>query len=187
MRERFYIQGHQYAFQQANTSFLSALENYGNPSLWANLNVDDNGEWIWAGIKANTLVIAHDGSYMPEQSTNLCSAGIIIYCRHTSQWLKASIIEQSEAASNYRAELLGAAMALLITRAATAGMTLPQPCMILFCDNNWVLSHGNSPRTSLPKKQQQADLIWLVKYLSSSSICPIEWKWVEGHAVEQNG
>jgi hypothetical protein len=75
------------------TSFLSALENYGNPSLWANLNVDGDGEWSWAGIEANTLVIAHDGSYMPEQSTNLCSAGVIIYCRHTSQWLKASIVE----------------------------------------------------------------------------------------------
>ena len=27
--------------------------------------------------------------------------------------------------------------------------------------NIGVLSHGNSPRTSLPEKQQQADLIWL--------------------------
>jgi hypothetical protein len=101
--------------------------------------------------------------------------------------LKASIVKQSEAASNYRVDLLGAVMALSIIRAATAGMTLPQPCMNLFCDNNGVLSQGNSPRTSLPKKQQQADLIWLVKYLFSSSICPIKWKWVEGHAVEQNG
>jgi hypothetical protein len=169
------------------TSFLSALENYGNPSLWANLNVDGNGEWIWASIKANTLVIAHDGSYMPEQSTNLCSAGVIIYCQHTSQWLKTSIVEQSEATSNYRGELLGAVMALLIIRAATTGVTNLQPCMTLFCDNNGVLSHGNSPRTSLPKKQQQADLIWFLKYLSTSRICPILWKWVEGHAVEWKG
>ena len=62
------------------TYFLSALENYGNPSLWSNLNVDGKGEWIRAGIKANTLVIARDGLYMPEQSINLCSAGVIIYC-----------------------------------------------------------------------------------------------------------
>jgi hypothetical protein len=62
------------------TSFLSALKNYGNPSLWANLNVDGDGEWIRASIKTNTLVIAHDGSYKLEQSTNLCSAGVIIYC-----------------------------------------------------------------------------------------------------------
>jgi hypothetical protein len=75
------------------TFFLSALENYGKPSLWANLNVDGDGEWIWAGIKANTLVIARNGSYMLEQSTNLCSAGVIVYCRCTSQWLKASIVE----------------------------------------------------------------------------------------------
>jgi hypothetical protein len=167
------------------TSFLSALENYDNPSLWANLNVDGNREWIRAGIKANTLVIAHNGSYMPEQSTNLCSACVIIYCQHTSQWLKASIVEQSKAASNYRGELLGAVMALLIIHAATTGVTFLQPCMTLFCDNNWVLSHGTSPRMSLPEKQQLADLIWLLKYLSTSSICPTLWKWVEGHAVEQ--
>jgi hypothetical protein len=124
---------------------------------------------------------------MPEQSTNLCSAGVIIYCRHTSQWLKASIAEQSKAASNYRGELLGDVMALLIIRAATTGVTILQPCTTLFCDNNGVLSHGNSPRMSLPEKQQQADLIWLLKYLSTSSICPILWKWVEGHAVEWKG
>jgi hypothetical protein len=59
--------------------------------------------------------------------------------------------------------------------------------MTFFCDNNEVLSHSNSPRTSLPEKQQQADLIWLLKYLSTSSICPTLWKWVEGHAVEQKG
>jgi hypothetical protein len=124
---------------------------------------------------------------MPVQSTNLCSAGVIIYCRHTSQWLKASIVEQSEAASNYRGELLGAVMALLIIHAATVGVTILQPCMTLFCDNNGVLSHGNFPRTSLPEKQQQTDLIRLSKYLSTSSICPTLWKRVEGHAVEQKG
>jgi hypothetical protein len=70
--------------------------------LWANLDVDGNEEWIWAGIEANTLGIAHIGSYMPEQSTNLCFAGVIIYCRYTSQWLKASIAKQSKAVSNYR-------------------------------------------------------------------------------------
>jgi hypothetical protein len=59
--------------------------------------------------------------------------------------------------------------------------------MILFCDNNGVLSHGNSPQSSLPEKQQQADLIRLIKHLSTSSICPILWEWVEGHAVEQKG
>jgi hypothetical protein len=169
------------------TSFLSALENYGNPSLWANISVDGDGEWIRAGIKANTLVIAHDSSYMPEQSTILCSAGIIIYCQHTFQWLKASIVKKSKAASNYRGELLGAVMALLIIRAATVSVTIPQLCMTLFCDNNGVISHGNSPWSSLPEKQQQADLIHLLKNLSTSSIYPILWKWVEGHAVERKG
>jgi hypothetical protein len=56
--------------------------------------------------------------------------------------------------------------------------------VVLHCDNRCVLSHGNSPLTSLPEKQKQADLIWLIKYLSSSNNCNPIWEWVKGHAIE---
>jgi hypothetical protein len=101
-------------------TFLSMLETFGNPSLWANLNIDGDGEWICAGVLSNSLAIVHDGSYIPEQSTILCLVGIVIYCHNTRLWLKASITERSSSASNYRGKLLGAVLALLILRTATA-------------------------------------------------------------------
>ncbi len=76
-------------------TFLLTLESFGEPSLWANLNVNGDREWIHAGVLSNSLVIVHDGSYMPEQSTILCLARIVIYCCNTRLWLRASITERS--------------------------------------------------------------------------------------------
>jgi hypothetical protein len=94
---------------------------------------------------------------MAKESSSLCLAGIIIYCQSSHQWLKVSKAEFSDAASNYRSKLLVAAVALLIlcARAAAADLPLPFPKVVLHCDNRGVLSHMNSPLTSLPKKQKQ--------------------------------
>ncbi len=96
------------------TTFCEILESYGNLSLWENLSYNGNGEWILEGLVAGSICIAHDGSYMPKESTTLSSAGIIIYCKNTKQWLRVLVTEHSNAASNYRGELLGSVLALLI-------------------------------------------------------------------------
>ena len=64
-------------------TFRLTLESFGNPSLWTNLSVDGDGEWIGESVAGGYLCCAHDGSYMPEESTNLCSAGVVMYCRNT--------------------------------------------------------------------------------------------------------
>jgi hypothetical protein len=64
-------------------------------------------------------------------------------------------------------------------------MTYPQ--QVLLCDNCEVISHGISPLQSLLEKQKQADLIRLMKLLSSTNKCRTRWDWVEGHAVKQKG
>ncbi len=133
------------------------------------------------------LCIAHDGSFMAEESTKHYSAGVIIYCRSSRQWLKSSIAESLEVASNYCGELLGAVIALLILRASSHNLTGPLPAITLFCNNRGVLSHGNNPYTALPEKQKQADLRGLIKLLSVSSNITPTWEWVEGHAVERKG
>jgi hypothetical protein len=124
---------------------------------------------------------------MAEESTKHCSAGVIIYCRSSRQWLKSSIADSTEVASNYYGELLGAVIALLILQASSHNLTRPLPTITLFCDNCGVLSHGNNPYTALPEKQKQADLIRLIKLLSGSSSITPTWEWVEGHAVERKG
>jgi hypothetical protein len=64
-------------------TFLSTLGSFGNPSLWVNLNVNGDGEWICAGVLFDSPVIVYDGLHMSEQSFILCSARILIYCRNT--------------------------------------------------------------------------------------------------------
>jgi hypothetical protein len=76
------------------TSFLEVLKSFGSNSLWDALTVDGDGELIRKGIVAGTLIIMHDGSYMATESTDLCSAGVIMYFSNTKQWLKVSVAEQ---------------------------------------------------------------------------------------------
>jgi hypothetical protein len=125
---------------------------------------------------------------MQETSTNICSAGVVMYCKISRCWLKLSIAEKSDAASNCRGELLGAVMALLILWAAMAnGDTATRVQQVILCDNRGVISHGNSSLQYLPEKQKQADLIRLMKLLSSTNKFQPKWEWVEGHAVERKG
>ena len=135
-------------------------------------------------VIAGSICIAHDG-YMSEQSQELCSAGVVIYCRTSRQWLKAAAAISSALASNYRGELLGAVMALLIIWAAGIGLTEISP--VLHCDNRGVVTHGNKSRSALPQKQEQADLIRLIKYLVVTNPGSARWEWVEGHAIKKKG
>jgi hypothetical protein len=75
------------------TSIFTVLESFGNNSLWENMTVDGDAEWICARIIGGTLAIAHDGSYMSFELAGLCLAGVIMYCRGIKQWLKASVAE----------------------------------------------------------------------------------------------
>jgi hypothetical protein len=124
---------------------------------------------------------------MADKSQFLCSAGVIFYCRRTKLWLKVSITERSNAASNYQGELLGAVLALLILCAVSEGLGAPFPHILLHCNNRGVISHGNSLLMALSEKQHQVDLIRLTKLLSSSKNCKPQWEWVKGHAVERKG
>jgi hypothetical protein len=98
------------------------------------MTVDGDGEWIRDGIVGGTLAIAHDGSYMASKSAGLCSAGVIMYCRGTKQWLKASVAEWPDDASNYQSKLLGTMVALLILRATSVTLVPPLPTTVLHCN-----------------------------------------------------
>lgn len=111
-----------------------------------------------------------------------------MYCSKEKKWLKVTIVEQSDAASNYRGEWLGAVMAGLVIRAAAHNISVrPYPRQTMYCDNRGVIQHSNAPRVILTEKQHQSDLIRLVKLLCSTNKCTTEWAWVEGHSVERKG
>jgi hypothetical protein len=138
---------------------------------------------IWDGLRVRSLCIAHNRSYMAEESPDLCLAGVTIFCSSSRQWLKLSVAELSDTTSNYCGQLLGAVIALLILCAALEGLPQPHPHATLLCNNQGILSHGNSHLMALLEKQKQVDIICLVKFLSGSNNCRAPWEWVEGHAV----
>ena len=74
-------------------TFQERLDSFNNPSLWENLSYDGDGEWIQEGLLRWSLCIAHDGSFMAEESTKHCLVVVIIYCRSSRQWLRSSIAE----------------------------------------------------------------------------------------------
>lgn len=132
-------------------TFLGCLASYGNDSLWADLECDGDGKWIRNSHVLGTLYIAHDGSYMADKAPSLFSAGIIFYCRDTAKCLKVSVSKCSDAAGNYRGELLGAMLALLILHAASTGLPALYPKISLYCDNRGMLSRGNHQADTLAK------------------------------------
>ena len=69
-----------HAPEQRGGSFLEELHSLPNQSLWKNFTCDGDGEWIRRGLINNSIVLVHDGSYMPQVDPNLCSAAFIIKC-----------------------------------------------------------------------------------------------------------
>jgi hypothetical protein len=126
-------------------SFLDVLHSYKDCGMWDNLSVDRDGSWLREGIAAGSALIAHDGSYMSTEAPDLCSAGVVLYCKTAKKWFKASVAECSPSARNYCHELLGAIMLLLILHAASSTLPLPYPPVVLHCDKRGVINHGNSP------------------------------------------
>jgi hypothetical protein len=63
------------------TSFLDVLHSYKDCRMWDNLSVDGDGSWIPEGIAAGLALIAHDGLYMSTEAPDLCSAGVVLYCK----------------------------------------------------------------------------------------------------------
>ena len=128
-----------------------------------------------------TLIICHDGSYMVDLDHTSCSAAFLIYCRTTGNTAIGSVAERSDAADNYRGEILGALMIQLVLRAATAGRNLPYKKATVFCDNRGVVLHGNRPRASLPEKQAQADVLRCLKQYVTENLFDVQFEWVKSH------
>ena len=62
------------------------------------------------------LCVVHDGSYMVGLDTDVCSAGVVIYCTNSRLTAKCAVVERSTAADNYRGNILGGIIIQLILR-----------------------------------------------------------------------
>lgn len=161
-------------------SFLAVLASFPNQSLWQYLRVDGDGEWIRRGLILGSIVVIHDGSYMPKVSENVCSAAVAVVCTRTGNKATVSIAECCPEADNYRAEALGALLGLLIIRAASVRSLPYKPCRA-YCDNKGIVTHANSCHSPLKEKQSQADVIGLLKQYIRDLVIDVEYEHVFGH------
>jgi hypothetical protein len=63
--------------------FLTKLRKGLQNQIWHGSTFDEDGEWIVRAIERGTLLIVHDGSYMPQMDKSICSAGIVLLCIQT--------------------------------------------------------------------------------------------------------
>jgi hypothetical protein len=145
--------------------FECNLRSYGNKSLWRSLDYDGDGSWILEGMLNRSLVIIHNGPYMKEISPLISSAATMIYCTVAKKLCKCSWAEKSESAGSYQGEILGGIMTQLILKAATTGYKGKIPSVGADCDNNGVVTHGNTPNIPLQTNQTQANLLCIFKNL----------------------
>ncbi len=56
------------------------------------------------------------------------------------------------------------------------------PFVVVDCDNNVVVSHGNEPLRPFPTNQSQADILCIFKNLISPQLFHVQYKYVQSHA-----
>ncbi len=119
-----------------------------------------------------SLVIGHDGSYMPHLANNVCACAAVFYCSHTNQYTDVTWVEKStkKSANNYRAKILGACSTQLIINAAITGRNvLGHGPLTVGCNNMGVEQHGNSLQCPMLEKQPQSDILLYFKGLMALS------------------
>ncbi len=161
--------------------FETNLRSYGNETLWKSLDYDGDGSWILEGMINRSLIIIHDGSYMKEIFPLISSAATMIYCTIAKKRCKCTWAEKSETAGSYQGEILGSIMTQLILRAAATGYKGKIPSVGADCDNNGVITHGNTPHIPLSTNQTQADLLRIFKNLVSIQSFAVKYKYVQSH------
>jgi hypothetical protein len=134
------------------TDFWEVLHSFDNQYLWKNFTCDRDGKWIHQGLLLGSLVIVHDGSYMPEVAKYMCSAAFMILCTYSDKCAKGVVAERSMGADNYRGEILGGIMVKLVIRAASQRRHSPYTPVRIDCDNMGVVIHGNVPKRKLKEK-----------------------------------
>ena len=152
---------------------------FANQSLWLSLDYDGDGSWI---LDAQSLVIIHDGSYIKEVLTHISLAATMIYCRIAKAQCKCTWAKQLSSAGSYHGEILHGLMMQLILNAAASKCHDAIPLVVVGCDNNGVVSHGNEPLRPFPTNQSQADILDIFKNLVAAQPFRVQYKYVQSHA-----
>jgi hypothetical protein len=165
------------------TSFLSQLQVGTQASLWKSIFIEEGGDWIPTAARNCSLVMVHDGSYMPDLDPSICSAAVVVTCTKSGRVGRIQICEKTDAisASNYRAEIIGGLLASHILRTLDSLITGGTTGVQLYCDNLGVVHHAHHPFRTLSERQAQADVLSV--FVNNLRNTTIKWEYqhVYGH------
>ena len=72
------------------------LNIWGNPSLWKTLRIDGNNcSWIFRSLMRGSLLIRHDGFYMPMGANDVCSCTVVLHCPQEDKYAEVTRVERS--------------------------------------------------------------------------------------------
>jgi hypothetical protein len=145
--------------------------------------IEDEGDWIPEAAQKRSLVIVHDGSYMPDLDPSICAAAVVVLCKHTGKVGSIKLCEKTDpaSASNYRAELIGGLLASHILRTLDGLISHESTGVTLFCDNLGVIHHAQHPWRQLPEKQSQSDVLSVFVHNLQRTNIKWEYNHVYGH------
>jgi hypothetical protein len=145
------------------------------------MQIAHDGEWVIQAIENGTLLIAHDGSFMPHKNKSLCSTGIVLFCTQTCQIGTIKLCERTcpLTASNYRGKLIGVMITSHILRVMSSYSSSTKVTHI-YCDNMGVIHHASHPDSSTSSKQSQADV--LMVFTNSLAISSLKWQYHHVHS-----
>ncbi len=115
-----------------------------------------------------SLLIGHDGLYMPMVANDVCSCAVVHHCLREDKYAEVTWVERStkRSADNYRADILGGCCAQMIVKAVVAGRGVlgsATPCF--GCENMGVVLQGKNYWHPLLKKQAQSNVLQYFKQL----------------------
>jgi hypothetical protein len=150
---------------QPISGFKNVIKGFANQSAWVTLDYHGDGSWILVGMLAQSLIIIHDGSYMKEISPSISSAAIMIHCTIAKIRCNCVWAKKLTSAGSYQGKILGEVMTqLILYTAATSYHDTILPVLV-DCDNNGVVIHGNNSLQPILTNQSQADLLQVFKHL----------------------
>jgi hypothetical protein len=162
--------------------FLAKLRKGLQSQIWRGSTFDEDGEWIVGAIRLGTLLIVHDGSYMPQMDKSICSAGIVLLCTQTGLMGTIKCCEKTNprTASNYRGELIGAVIASYILTLASEHSSSNRAVQ-MYCDNLGVIHHASHPESPIKDKQPQSDVLTIFTQNLANATIPWSYHHVYSH------
>ena len=138
-------------------------------------------KWVIKALEEGTGTWVTDGSYMPEERQDACSACWIFHCQKTGHKLIGCLYEESDQASSYRGERLGLlAIHLLLAAIAKYFKVTIKPTKIC-CDNKGGLYKASERRKRVTPGAPEADIERVMRRISRSLPPGINYKWVASH------